>query len=80
MAIARTTSSFLGSNHKNIKSTSGYEVVDINGNKYIDYTMELISYTFVNNNYGIQDTVINQLKDLTIYFLTNFLDETCKNV
>jgi hypothetical protein len=42
--------------------------------------MGLGSYTLENNNYGIQGTVINQLKDLTIYFLTNFLDETCKNV
>lgn len=59
---------------KYVKSAQGCEMTDVDGNKFIDYTMGLGPFTLGYNYPRIQDAIINQLKDGTIYSLPHFLE------
>ena len=59
---------------KYVKYAQGCELIDVDGNRFIDYTMGLGPFTLGYNYPRIQDAVIKQLKDGTIYSLPHFLE------
>ena len=59
---------------KYVKSALGCEVIDVDGNNFIDYTMGLGIFTLGYNYPRVNNAVVEQLVDGTIYSLPHYLE------
>ena len=59
---------------KYVQSAQGCEIIDVDGNKFIDYTMGLGIFTLGYNYPRINNAVAKQLVDGTIYSLPHYLE------
>lgn len=59
---------------KYVKSAQGCELIDVDGNRFIDYTMGLGPFTLGYNYPRINNAVARQLVDGTVYSLPHYLE------
>lgn len=74
MTMAKKASNFPQNYPKYIKSAIGCELFDVDGNKYIDYSMSLGVYTLGYNYKGVVDAVHDQQKEGSLFSLPHSIE------
>jgi len=74
MTMAKKASIFPSNYPKYIKSAKGCEVIDIDGNRFIDYTMGLGVFTLGYNYNSVIDAVIKQMNNGTVFSLPHKIE------
>ena len=74
MTMAKKAANFPLNYPKYIQSASGCELIDVDGNKFIDYSMSLGVYTLGYNHKDVLNAVKKQLANGTLFSLPNKIE------